>query len=131
MSGIAARSALALHRSHWPAFDINSWDRAMTPGEFLGSCGPAAHWAPTTREVVANAYGRWLAWLQENRPDQLALSPGTRVTPGSVTDYLAYLKTESKRTGPFVFVRGLYDAIRVLEPSMDWSWLRDIKWPFP
>ena len=53
----------ALPVSTWPTTDQALWQSINAEGDILDGSGPAAHWAPTTRDNVRKAYGYWLDWL--------------------------------------------------------------------
>ena len=116
-----------LHYQFWPRPDQEAWAIAVADGDMFDGRGAAANWSPRTRETVLHGYGRWLAFLRQHQPARLNVPLGSRVTPSTVGAYVEILQSTSRRTGPFVFVRALYDAMRVMEPSKDWTWLKDLK----
>lgn len=114
--------------SVWPAEDRRAWENACTEGDPFGAQGAAAHWSTGTRRAVGYGYGRWLGWLQSELPDILSLPPAERVTSERVAAFIAHLKSRITPAGTHNYVKHAYDAIRVMAPDQDWSWLRDAAW---
>jgi integrase/recombinase XerD len=78
------------------------------------------------RAKTAAGYGRWLSWLAERGVD-INQPPPDRVTRQRVEAYIADLR---RINGDFTIVfrlEELYDAIRVMAPDYDWSWLRRVQ----
>jgi hypothetical protein len=58
-----ARRAMPV--AEWPEGDRVRWHRAQRPAEdVLDDGGPAAAWAPRTRDNVQSGVGRFLTWLR-------------------------------------------------------------------
>ena len=111
----------------WPAADQEAWKRALKSAPLFGGSGPAAHLAGSTREDRTYGYGRWIGHLGIHHPPHLDLAPASRVTIGTVTEYIERLEAETTATGVYIYVRALYDMMRVMVPEVDWSWLKEIK----
>jgi hypothetical protein len=116
------------HRSspmaEWPETYRAQWDRALAPADFLDEPGGAAHWSPASVRKTAKGFGYFLAWAaKQHLPVGAALQ--TLVAPDAVRSYLGTLQTA--RAGYTVACRAqeLYDAVRVMAPEQDWTWLLD------
>jgi integrase len=120
-----ARSAprLSLSCPEWPAADRAAWQTAMTPGDLFDGNGPAASWARSTQAAVRFDYGRWLMFLARHEPDALDQPVATRVTPTRIQAYLSHLAVTVGTVGRHSYLRHLRDALRVMIPDQDWSWL--------
>ncbi len=112
-------------RQSWPGTDQAAWEAAIAPHKLLETdSGLASHWAPRSRALVESSYGRWLGWLERSGDLDAFCAPGARVTRERVELYLAML--EGLQSAPYTIatrIRGLADAIRVMEPAGEWHWL--------
>src|SRR4051794_29172756 len=107
----------------WPAPDRAAWAAALTPGDPLEPGGLAAGWAPISRRVIAQGYGNWLRWLDEQSLLDPLLPPARRVTKHRVVAYLAELRAS---VSPFTVqsrVQQLGDALRAMAPEGNWRWI--------
>ena len=110
----------------WPTADQAAWEVALAPGiDVLDDQGPAAHWSPGSRRGARYGYGQWLGWLLRYDPAALEQHPEARVTRDRVAAYIADLQPRLSPTGLWNAIKHLYDAIRVISPDHDWTWLRD------
>jgi integrase/recombinase XerD len=107
----------------WPPHDQEAWGAAQHPSDPFEPGGLAAGWSETTRAMVENGYGRWLAWLCA----QGFLAPGqfpvSRVTPARLRAYTLAL---AEYNAPFTVasrVRQLGNALRAMAPELDWGWI--------
>ncbi len=109
----------------WPAIDHQRWTRATGPADiFDPGPGVARRWAATSRRQIENAYGRWLTWLDLQGLLDPASAPGGRLTIDRARDYSTDLQASGN--APYTVaarLQGLFDAMRVLEPSGDWAWV--------
>ena len=88
--------------------------------------GPAARWSEGSRRSIASGYGRWIGYLENMEPECLELAPSVRVTEERIRAYVSELEGSIIPSGLFNYVKHLYDAIRVMAPTADWSWLREL-----
>jgi integrase len=121
---IARRSCLSVE--DWPAPDRAAWAAAAQPGDILEEGGPAGHWSPASRRKTASGYGRYLAWLEAKGSLDPCCPLADRVTKERVTAYIEDLGACNRGYSGLCRVQELYDAIRVMGPERDWSWLRRI-----
>lgn len=113
--------------SLWPVEDQRAWAQAFRFDDPFDDRGPAAHWAERSRKTVASGYGRWIAWLMEDESDALTITPADRITPERMRRFIAVLESEITPNGVANYVKHTYDAIRVMAPDRDWSWLLRVK----
>ena len=85
---------MALGRRHalpvyaWPAADQALWQSIIAESNILDDSGPAAHWAPTTRDNVRKAYGYWLHWLGGRGLLDPMEPPMDRISPERIKGYI-------------------------------------------
>lgn len=118
--------AKVIHQNLWPAADREAWAAALAEGDIFDGRGPGAHWSAATKRNVASDYGRWIRYLEETNPGALALPPDDRVTREHVRAYVARLEADVAPAGACNSLSHLYDAIRVMAPDRDWTWLRAV-----
>jgi len=115
-----------LNPSRWPENDRHAWSGALVErGPF--NSGPAAHWAARSRQTIASGYGRWIGRIAVEDPPALLLAPADRMTPERLKQFIAALELEITPNGVANYVKHTYDALRVMAPSKDWSWLKNVK----
>ena len=113
---------LPIHR--WPETDQTCWKAGTTPGKLFAAAGAGAKWSPRSRIKAEHGYGRWLQWLFESGFMDSTSVPAARVTQKRVEAYIAELALTLAPYSQVCRLQELYDALRVLEPGADWSWLR-------
>ena len=112
----------------WPPADQAAWKAAFKPGDlFEGGGGAGAHLAPGSRKSIARGYARWLAYLAEQHPDLLGLTPAVRLRKPVVRGYIEELRGEVANMTVAIYLHQLYLAVGLLAPGEDWTWLRRIK----
>lgn len=79
--------------------------------------------------MIINGYGRWLGYLFLQGELHTQEQPGARATEARVRAYLAFLRgagladfTQAKR------LQELGDALKVIAPNEDFSWVRKAAW---
>jgi len=112
--------------SDWPEVDRTAWEAAITAGNLFDGRGPAAHWSLGSRTSVRNGYSRWLGHLSSVLPNLLDLPPAERASPDHIESYVQRLCAEVSPTTVWNYVKHLYDALRVMAPRRDWSWLKAV-----
>ena len=118
------RRILTLDR--WPAIDRIAWERALLKGDLFEAGGLAGHWRPATQRLIAEAYGSYLAFLEDRQLLDGALPPGDRVNRTAIAAYVESLRAGCRDATITFRVEGLGHALRVIAPEGDWSWLRRI-----
>jgi integrase len=117
---------LSLPFADWPAADRVAWQAATEAGDLFDGSGPAAGWAPSTRAGVCYDYGRWLMFLARHEPVTLDQPLALRPTPERIGAYLNHLATTVGSVSRHGYLRHLADALRVMAPGQDWTWLRRV-----
>jgi len=107
---------LVLQVTDWPDPDSIALNAAFA-SESRFCRGPAAHWAPSTRQGVTNAVGRWLGFLSGFEPASLAELPLDRVTEERLTRYVDHLSETVGSVGRHLYVSRLQKAFRVMFPG--------------
>lgn len=108
----------------WPEADREAWQEAMKEGDPFEEAGRAAHWRPSTQVRVMKVYGHWLTFLTSIGILQSSVPPADRIGPELVASYIAHLRTSCCDTTALLHVLGLIEALRVMFPDHDRSWLR-------
>jgi integrase/recombinase XerC len=67
--------------------------------------------------------GVWISWTLARLPAAQSASPASQVTREHVRSYIVELQSFRAPNTVFCRAQELYDAIRVMEPDRDWSWL--------
>jgi hypothetical protein len=108
----------------WPAADGAAWEAAMTSGGLLDEAGLAAHWRGATRKSVQDAYGRWLTFLKRSGELDPDATPGERLTADRLRAFVAELQATVAPMTVRNRIRDLAEALRVMAPEADLSYLR-------
>jgi integrase len=116
-------SRRCLKLEHWPAADRRAWEEAVTPGGLLDEAGLAAHWRPATLKSVQDAYWRWLTFLTRQGYLDPEAGPAERLTPDRLRAFIAELQATVAPLTVRNRVRDLTEALRVMAPETDFSYL--------
>jgi integrase/recombinase XerD len=116
----------SLPEAAWPAADRAAWAAARAPGGFLGDAGLAAHWAGVTAARTMEAYGVWAGWLAAAGELDPAAPPAARITPERLARYVAALAGYLAPVSVERRITLLGEAVRVMCPDEDTSWLRRV-----
>lgn len=119
----SATEALCLAINQWPLADSSAWNQAIAEADPFGVPSPASSWSGRSRAKTAKGYGRWLCWAAQNGID-MNLCAADRVTEQHVQRYIADLRSRNGDLTVLCRAQELYDAIRVIAPDQDWTWLR-------
>ena len=117
----------ALPVSAWPATDQALWQSIIAEGDILDGSGPAAHWAPSTKNNVRKAYGYWLDWLGRSGFLDPMEPPMDRIMPEWIKSYIEALEADTAPLTRFVYILDLLRFAQAAAPARDWSWLKRIK----
>src|SRR5215468_7753852 len=104
---------LVLLVPNWPEPDRLALETAFA-SESRFCRGPAAHWAPETRDGITNAVGRWLGFLTAFEPTSLAEPPLDRTTEDRLARYVVHLSETVGSVGRHVYLSRLQKAFRVM-----------------
>jgi integrase/recombinase XerD len=118
---------LCLPVSDWPVPDRQSWDRAHRSGGLLDDDGLAAGWASATSSIIAGGYGRFLSFLSEIGDLDASETPTARTNRLRVEAYVTHLRARNHASTVSARILQLLEAVRVMAPGADWTWLRRIR----
>jgi integrase/recombinase XerD len=119
-------SRRALPLAEWPRVDQELWDAALRRGDLLDDGGMRAGYAPSSNQKVVKGYGTWLQWLSHQGLLDPDAQPGSRITRAAVGSYIQMLWNQIS-TGTLInLLEDLYSAARIMDPNLDWSWVRRI-----
>lgn len=110
----------------WPQGDQAAWRRALLPADpFDSTVGLADRWRPATQRMIAASYGRWLGWLAFTDTLYAEVRPGARASRAQVKAYRDALRAADLADFTVARLIGhLGDALSVLDPAGDWSWIK-------
>ena len=116
--------ARSCRQEDWPTDYRDLWDRALASADFLDDPGRGAHWSDATVRKTEKGFGYFLAWAAaRNLP--VGADLGDLVTRDTVRSYLGLLQDMRASHTLACRAQELYDAVRVMAPDLDWTWLRD------
>jgi len=116
----------ALPLADWPRVDRELWDAALRPGELFDDGGVRAGYAPSSNQKVVKGYSTWLQWLSHQGLLDPDARPGSRITRAAVGSYIKALWNQIS-TGTLInLLEDLYSAARIMDPHLDWLWMRRI-----
>ena len=110
----------------WPLEDQAAWNTAIAEGDILDGQGPATHWASATKRTNIHHNERWLGFLLHNEVLHRGCSPESRVTPGTVRQYVTHLRSEIAPRTVVSSLVGLKVMMKAMAPQENWRWLADI-----
>ena len=119
----ALREPDTISSEDWPEEDRVGWNAAFKAGDLFDDCGPGAHLADQTRQILSYQYGRLLKFLAAQHPDLLALPPAERLDPKIIAQYVACLRQSCRETSVAIYLQNLRHTLRLICPTSDWSWL--------
>lgn len=106
--------------SSWPMEDRVLWQALITPAASpLDDAGAFSNLRQSSLGMIADPYGRWLAWLIEVAPEAMAEPPGRRGTPERLLAWTRSLQ----HLAPMTWWRRLDGALqfmRAAAPDADW-----------
>lgn len=118
-------SRATLPFAQWPAGDRLAWEQAIATGDPLEDEGPAAHWAPRTKQTNLQHYGRWLGWLLWRDILDPNATPTARVTRELVGAYNRHLSSIVAPRTRLSMLVGLKVMMQAMAPRQSWRWLQD------
>lgn len=107
----------------WPQSYINAWQTAFTPDKLFDPSKPALAWRPSSVRKTRQGFGVWISWVQQRAPAPDWTCPASLVTRELVLGYVGDLQLQYAPNTVFCRIQELYDAIRIMAPGKDWSWL--------
>ncbi len=109
----------------WPADDRQRWDRAVAGKGYQRTENPAARWSPSRREIVEDAYGRFLGLLEKEKGKLAGGSAVNCVAPKNIDGYVAYLRETLAPHSVTLYFYGLQRFVAVTTPVKDIDWMGD------
>lgn len=123
---MARASRIYLPFDRWPAEDRSRWQAAFQAGNRFDGSGPGSHLAESTRRNLWISYARFLGFISATRRGLLQLTPEARIDRVAVAEYVAWRGRSCGDAMVAVDLDGLRGALRLICPTVDWSWLLNI-----
>jgi site-specific recombinase XerD len=102
---------------------VISWQGAIETTDPFGPFSAARSWYERTLAKTAKGYGRWLGWAIQNGID-MDQHPADRVSEQNLKNYVGDLRSANSDYTVLCRLQELCNAMRVMAPDRDWSWLR-------
>src|SRR5262249_29619539 len=119
-----ARWTKCLPIALWPPADRAASEAAMRRPDPFEDAGIANRWSAAARRKTACGYGRFLFWLLERGELDVTADPAARITHKRLTSYLEDLRSVNRGHTIHNRIQELGDAMRVLAPDREWSFIR-------
>jgi hypothetical protein len=117
---------IMLSFADWPAEDQERWQQALKPSDRFEESSLGAHLAPATRKNRRESYGRFLGFISVFHPDRLSHPPEARIDRTTLAAYVGWRRTSCEVSALGYDLRALRDALKMMAPSTDWSWLLSV-----
>src|SRR5947209_1418886 len=118
---------IGLRYDEWPAQDRDAWERARESSGLLDQGGVASKWRPATLARAEAEYGRWLAFVWSFKAESFTVTAAERVTLATIRAYVDVLRGRIAPMSVSAALGHLMLALRAMETTTDWSWLRRIQ----
>jgi integrase len=110
----------------WPAADRGRWEAAFKIADRFDESSCGAHLAPATRKARRESYGRFLGFISAIHPNRLTAPPEARIDRSIVAEYVDWRRRSGEVTSLAADLGHLRDALKLICPNIDWSWLATI-----
>ena len=117
---------LMLSFADWPAEDQRRWEAAFTIADRFDESSCGAHLAPATRKARRESYGRFLGFISAIHPNRLTAPPEARIDRSIVAEYVSWRRRSGEVMSLAADLGHLRDALKLICPNTDWSWLLTI-----
>ena len=117
---------IMLSFSDWPAEDQHRWEAAFKIADRFDESSCGAHLAPATRKARRESYGRFLGFISAIHPNRLTAPPEARIDRSIVAEYVDWRRRSGEVTSLAADLGHLRDALKLICPNTDWSWLATI-----
>ena len=117
---------IMLSFADWPAEDRGRWEAAFKIADRFDESSYGAHLAPATRKARRESYGRFLGFISAIHPNRLTAPPEARIDRSIVAEYVDWRRRSSEVTSLAADLGHLRDALKLICPNTDWSWLATI-----
>jgi integrase len=111
---------------NWPAEDQGRWEAAFKIADRFDEGSSAAHLAPATRKARRESYGRFLGFISAIHPNRLTAPPEARIDRSTVAEYVIWRRSFGEVMSLAADLGHLRDALKLICPDTDWSWLLTI-----
>ena len=111
----------ALPFAAWPEADEKLWLDALETGDRFSGRGKAAHWSIASQNSIRYAYGRWLAYIDCEHPENFSGLPANRFTQAIIRQYVEKLQNEVSASTVFIYLDQLLCGIQAMLPDKDIS----------
>jgi len=109
--------------ANWPAADRGRWEAAFKIADRFDESSYGAHLAPATGKARRESYGRFLGFISGIHPDRLTAPPEARIDRSSLAEYINWRRRSGEATSLAADLGHLRDALKLICPNNDWSWL--------
>ena len=117
----------AIPRPELPSIDRQLLEIATRKGELFEPDGLAANWAPETLKQVIKGYGKFAFYLETIGALASGTLPSQRINQTILEGYVDWLGGQNLSSVTIASrVTDLLEAIRVMEPDVDLSLLREL-----
>ncbi len=110
----------------WPEEDRALWAAAFEHYDVFDEHCRGAHLAAATQVGLRTAYARFLGFLSSEDPERLRLAPDARVDRESIAAYVVHLRKSCRETTVVSTLHMLRQALKLMYPDIDWTWLKTI-----
>ena len=114
---------IMLSFADWPAEDRGRWEAAFKIADRFDASSCGAHLAPATRKARRESYGRFLGFISAIHPNRLTAPPEARIDRSIVAGYVDWRRRSGEVASLAADLGHLRDALKLICPSTDWSWL--------
>jgi hypothetical protein len=114
---------IMLSFANWPAADRGRWEAAFKIADRFDESSYGAHLAPATGKARRESYGRFLGFISGIHPDRLTAPPEARIDRSSLAEYINWRRRSGEATSLAADLGHLRDALKLICPNNDWSWL--------
>ena len=111
---------------NWPAEDQSRWETAFKIGDRFEESCRGAHLAPATRKARRESYGRFLGFISAIHPTRLTAAPEARIDRSIVAEYVTWRRRSGEVMSLAADLGPLREALKLVCPDNDWSWLSNI-----
>jgi integrase/recombinase XerD len=114
---------IMLSFADWPAADRGRWEAAFKIADRFDESSYGAHLAPATRKARRESYGRFLGFISAIHPNRLTAPPEARIDRSIVAEYADWRRRSGEVASLAADLGHLHDALKLICPNTDWSWL--------
>ena len=118
---------IMLSFADWPAEDQERWQQALKPTDRFEESSLGAHLAPSNPKSTAGKLRAIPSDLSRfSTPSRLSHPPEARIDRTTLAEYVAWRRTSCEESALVYDLQALRDALKLIAPSTDWSWLLSV-----